>query len=316
MTASYVRNNRVAYSAKIKKHIISILEGQGMSRQALIRGVLSRLGLDDSEMNDSCVDGVCVLLRSYIGAVINEGIDSGEITEENKLLTLRLNTLYLTNVQVKDHIKDILKENVALTKQEIFERCIIHFGADKTFSDSDDNIIRAFAGEFLARCERTGAIVLQNGKYCLTPEIEVKLDTYESFIKDINENGGEYFEHYGAMLIRKFYEKSGFTVTECAVTGGSDDGGIDIVVRTEDKLGFKDFVAVQAKARKSAHVTVKEIREFIGAMHTIGANRGIYLTTSYLHEEAERLIDEIPNITKIDGKKLFELAKECKFFKI
>jgi hypothetical protein len=316
VTTSYIKKNKIAYNAKIKKHIISLLENQSISRQALVRGVLTRLGLDNSEINDNCVDGACVLLRSYIGAVINEGIDNGEIIEENKLLTLKLNTIYLSNAQVKEHIKGILKENVALTKHEIFEKCISHFGADKTFSDSDDNIIRAFAGEFLARCERTGVISTQNGKYTLTVENETKLDTYESFLNAINENGGEYFEHYGAMLIRKFYEKSGFTVTECAVTGGSDDGGVDIVVRTEDKLGFKDFIAVQAKARKNAHVTIKEVREFIGAMHTTGANRGIYLTTSYFHEEAEKLISEIPNVTKIDGKRLFELAKECNFFKI
>ena len=316
MNVSYLKKTRSSQLLKIKKHIISVLEGSSMTRRALVNAVLSRMGMTEDEIANGCVDGACVLLRSYIGTVINEGIDSSEIVEQNGSLTLSLSTAYIVKGEVYDFIKTLLKENVALDKQEIFRRCISHFGADKTFSDKDDGLIRAFAGEFLARCERTGDITIENGKYYLAPEREKTLNSYESFINSINENGGEYFERYGAMLIRKFYEKSGFVVTECSVTGGSDDGGIDIIVRTEDKLGFKDFIAVQAKARRNSHVTVKEVREFIGAMHAIGANRGIYLTTSYLHDEALALVEEMPSITKIDGRTLWALANECNFFKV
>ena len=316
MDIAYLKKNKSSIISRIKRHIISVLEGKSMARRALVLGVLSRMGLGDAEINDNGVDGARVLLRSYIGTVISEGISLGEIVEENGNLTLNLATAYINKGDVYNHIKELLKQNVALDKQQIFDSCIAHFGADKTFSDKDDGLIRAFAGEFLARLERAGALIVEGGKYYLTPEKERSIDSFESFVGEINENGGEYFERYGAMLIRKFYEKSGFTVTECAVTGGSDDGGIDIVVRTEDKLGFKDFIAVQAKARRNAHVTVKEVREFIGAMHTVGANRGIYLTTSYFHEDALALIESIPNVTKIDGKRLFELAKECKLFKV
>lgn len=316
MTAAYVKKNRQAFLARIKKQIILSLEKAPLTRRELVCEVLRRIGISEAECANNSVDGVGVLLRAYIGEVINEGINVGEIINTDGALSLKLNVIYLSNAEVKEHIKGILKDNTAFTKQQIFEECIRHFGADKTFSDSDDNIIRAFAGEFLARCERTGILTIEGGKYRLTPEDENHLDSYDSFINEINENGGEYFERYGAMLIRKFYEKSGFTVTECAVTGGSDDGGVDIVVRTEDKLGFKDFIAVQAKARKNAHITVKEVREFIGAMHTTGANRGIYLTTSYFHEEAQKLIDQIPNVTKIDGGLLYQLAVECKLFRV
>ena len=142
-------------------------------------------------------------------------------------------------------------------------------------------------------------------------EAETVIDSYDSFIGNLNSKGGENFEHFGAMLLRAFYEKAGVTVNECKVTGGSDDGGIDIVVRTTDKLGFKEFICVQAKARRNAHVTLKEVREFIGAMHTQGGTKGIYLTTSVFHEDAKRLIDEVHNVTGIDGATVFKLAKEC-----
>ncbi len=316
MDIAYLKRNRHSFNSKIKRHIISVLEERTMTRRDLVATVLSRMGLGSTEINDNCVDGACVLLRSYIGTAINEGISFGEIIEQDGALTLELATEYINKADVHSFIKELLKENIALDKSQIFDMCIKHFGADRTFSDKDDGLVRAFAGEFLARCVSSGILTLENGKYYLTPEKEVALNTYESFIDEINQNGGEYFERYGAMLIRKFYEKSGFTVTECAVTGGSDDGGIDIIVRIEDKLGFRDFIAVQAKARRNAHVTVKEVREFIGAMHAIGASKGIYLTTSYFHDDALVLIEEMPSITKIDGKKLFELAKECNLFKV
>ena len=46
------------------------------------------------------------------------------------------------------------------------------------------------------------------------------------------------------------------------------------------------------------------------------ATRGIYLTTSYFHPNAWTLIQKINNVTAIDGKRLFALAKECSLMKI
>jgi restriction system protein len=79
-----------------------------------------------------------------------------------------------------------------------------------------------------------------------------------------------------------------------------------------DKLGFREFICVQAKARKNSHVTLQEVREFIGAMHTQGGTKGIYLTTSVFHQDAKKLIDDVANVTGIDGAILYNLAKECK----
>ena len=103
---------------------------------------------------------------------------------------------------------------------------------------------------------------------------------------------------------------------ECNVTGGSDDGGVDIVVRITDKLGFKDFICVQAKARRNAHVTLKEEREFIGAMHTQNGTKGIYLTTSVFHPDAEKLLNDVPHVTGIDGARIYALAKELDLLNI
>ena len=155
-----------------------------------------------------------------------------------------------------------------------------------------------------------------HGKYYLSEEIECAVDSFDRFIKSLNSSGGEGFERFGAILLRSFYEKSGVTVDECNVTGGSDDGGVDIVVRITDKLGFKDFICVQAKARRNAHVTLKEVREFIGAMHTQNGTKGIYLTTSVFHPDAEKLLNDVPHVTGIDGARIYALAKELDLLNI
>ncbi|MBQ7412209.1 MAG: restriction endonuclease [Clostridia bacterium] len=316
MNAEQLKKNKRSIISSIKKHIISILDGNTISRTELVNAVISRLGFTKAELRDTCADGACVLARSYVGSVINGAIEYGEIIDNDGLLTLQLKHKLYDRRVIEESVFELLKTNVAMTKRAIFDFCISRLGADKTFSPKDDDSIRAVAGEILARLERRGAITVTNDKYCLKQETEEKIDAQASFIDSINSQGGEYFERYGAMLLRKYYEKCGFKVTECAVTGGSDDGGIDIIVRTEDKLGFKELIAVQAKARRNIHVSVKEVRAFIGAMVAQGASRGIYLTTSYFHEEARKLIDQIPNLTKIDGKILYQIAQECKLFKV
>ena len=314
MNIDQLKKNKDATINTIKKHIVSILNGNVLSRQTLISAIVSRLGFTKSELRNTCVDSACVLARSYIGKVITDAIEHGEIVEDDGLLRLQLNHSIPEKDAIEACLVEMLRKNVAMSKNEIFQACFEKLGADKTFSTRDDDVIRAVAGQALASFERREIVSVADCKYFLNQEKEDRLDALKSFLDSINTQGGEYFEQYGAALLRKYYEKRGFKVAECAVTGGSDDGGIDIVIRTEDMLGFKELIAVQAKARRNLHVSVKEVREFIGAMLAKGASRGIYLTTSHFHTEAEALIEQIPNLVKIDGKILYEIAQECKFF--
>ena len=99
----------------------------------------------------------------------------------------------------------------------------------------------------------------------------------------------------------------------CDVTGGSDDGGIDIVIETLDSLGFGERILAQTKCRDRALVTEKEVREFYGAMNLQNGTRGIYITTTRFHEAAIDLIDASRDLVGIDGDKLFELVKKTEY---
>lgn len=318
MDINSLKKGQTSVKAKIRRQLISILaDTETVDKKELFSSLYSVSGLTPAQLEDTSVDSVSVLYRSLIGAVIVDAMETGEVSSNgNSYFLNRDMPIYIRGYEVKEFVKEILKDNIPYTKKEIFTRCEQEFGTDKTVTNKDDNRLRAYIGEFLTNCEKKGIVTLSDGRYHLSEETESNVDEYDTFIKSLNEKGGENFERFGALLLKKFYEKSGLTVDQCCVTGGSDDGGVDIIVRTTDKLGFKEFICVQAKARRNSHVTLKEVREFIGAMHTQGGTRGIYLTTSVFHTDAWELLQSVPNVTGIDGSILYSLAKECKLLKV
>ena len=125
--------------------------------------------------------------------------------------------------------------------------------------------------------------------------------------------GGKFFESFVANLLEKYFTLSGKMVVYCDITGGSDDGGIDIVLETVDYLGFNEKIVAQTKCRDRAHITEKEVREFYGAMNASGATRGIYVTSTHFHESAENFLDSCGDLVGIDGEKLFDLIKKTRY---
>ena len=127
----------------------------------------------------------------------------------------------------------------------------------------------------------------------------------------IHTKGGEWFESYCVRLLRAYYLSEGKLVDEGFVTGGSDDGGIDGVIHTTDDLGYRETVLMQMKNRHAV-MTAKDVREFYGAVCAENGSRGIFITLSSFHPEAQKLLDKVDNLTGVNGDKLFEIARRCK----
>lgn len=84
--------------------------------------------------------------------------------------------------------------------------------------------------------------------------------------------------------------------------GKSGDGGIDGIIK-EDKLGL-DAIYLQAKRWENT-VGRPEIQKFVGALHGLRANKGIFITTATYSKEAYEYVSQIPNkIVLIDGQLL------------
>lgn len=90
--------------------------------------------------------------------------------------------------------------------------------------------------------------------------------------------------------------------------GGPNDKGIDGII-SQDQLGLEK-VYIQAKRyAKENKVTQSEIQKFIGAINTAGADKGVFITSSYFTkgvlEQAKNARNMI--VILIDGEKLSEL---------
>ena len=89
--------------------------------------------------------------------------------------------------------------------------------------------------------------------------------------------------------------------------GGTGDGGVDGVI-DQDSLGL-DQIYVQAKRyQPGSNVGREYIQAFVGALHGVGATRGVYITTSSFTESARQYARGIPaRVILIDGERLVSL---------
>ena len=89
--------------------------------------------------------------------------------------------------------------------------------------------------------------------------------------------------------------------------GGSGDGGVDGVI-DQDALGL-DQLYVQAKRYAPGNSVGREaIQAFIGALHGLGAARGVFITSSTFTSGAREYARAIPTrIILIDGRRLADL---------
>lgn len=292
------------------------------TRCEIIDGALLCYGLTEAELEDNSPRSKNSVIRSYISTVINDLINKKDLIRKNDRYSLAKEELIIVKEDlVEAEIKELLQRG-AYTKNEIFRILETHFGTDTTSSFKDDYSLHSIAGNVLFRLLQENEIEFIDGKYRdVTPEdVNDNNDTplpenefKPKFFKRLWLMGGKFFESFVANLLEKYFTLSGKMVVYCDITGGSDDGGLDVELEIVDYLGFVETIVAQTKCRDRAHVTEKEVREFYGAMNAKGATRGIYVTTTHFHESAENFIEAIGDLVGIDGDKLFNLVKRTSY---
>jgi restriction system protein len=111
-------------------------------------------------------------------------------------------------------------------------------------------------------------------------------------------------------LVVKLLVRLGYGESEASIiraTGYSNDGGIDGVIQ-EDKLGL-DMLYVQAKRYKDgSNIGREAIQQFVGALHGVGANRGVFITRSDFKQTALDYVKGLGvKVVLINGEKLANL---------
>jgi restriction system protein len=115
--------------------------------------------------------------------------------------------------------------------------------------------------------------------------------------RDISSLSPSEFEAYVGLL----FERAGYHVKR---TGGSGDRGIDLVVNRNGRTSV-----VQCK-RYEDNVGPGTVRELIGAMTNMSADRGFLVTTSGFTTGAESVARNAPfKIGLVDGEQLVRWAR-------
>lgn len=141
--------------------------------------------------------------------------------------------------------------------------------------------------------------MIENGVAALHQEVAADL------LKRLREQDPSFLEQSVLdVLVAMGY---GGTEKRATVLGGSGDGGVDGVI-DQDPLGL-ERVYVQAKRyAKDNTIQRPDIQGFVGALHGVGANRGIFITTSRFSAGALEYAKNIgTRVVLIDGQRLSEL---------
>lgn len=309
-----------------KKALSSIVEYlssvESATRNDIFENAILLCGLKCEQLYDSSPKSKYSILKSYLGTALNDLLNKKHILRDgDKYKLAREEFIIVREDMAHDEIKDFLNSG-SYSKEEIFNHLEQFFGTDTTVSTRDDYSLRSIAGNILFELTQNGEIEIIDGKYSSSKELEkhTKLDTplpenefKPKFFKSLWLRGGSFFESFIANLLEKFFSLSGKMVVYCDVSGGSDDGGIDVVLEIVDYLGFVEKIKVQTKNRDKAQVNEKEVREFYGAMNAQKGTRGIYVTTTYFHPSAQDLIDSLDDLVGIDGDKLWDLIKRTQY---
>ena len=302
---------------KIYKNISDILENNPMRRNELVKSVCLNLGYNACQLN---VGSSTNSARSDIGNAINEMIDSGLIKiDKNGLYYLFSSRPVIIRIEKCE--REILKAltEAPHTKRDLKNRLDQVFGADKTASRKDDDTVSSYLGQLLKKLLKYGAIKLEEDKYLLSEKISANADNINEimalkadFLSKLHSKGGEFFENYFMTLLSKYEKSQNKKVLECYVTGGSDDGGIDGVMKTEDSLGFRETTMVQTKNRLEI-ATETDGRGVYGAVCAKRGTRGIYAISSDFHPGAERFLSALDDCIGVNGDRIFNMALKCSY---
>lgn len=311
-------------TVKVKEKCINAIldylrENEPSTKKEIIDGALMLYGVSEQDVSVVTATNKSGRIRSYISTTFNDLIAKKHLIRQgNGYVLTKEELIIVTEDQCEAEILTLLHKK-SYTKNEIFDHLDKSFKIKSTISNRDDIILRSLAGSVIANLVTNHRIEYVDGKYSERKQVAItdsdsiplpKNEFKKKLFKRLWFLGGSHFESFCANVLEKYFSMIGQFVIYCDITGGSEDGGIDIVVETLDNLGFYEKIMVQTKCRDKSQVTEKEVREFYGAVNVLGGTRGIYVTSTTFHEGAQRLLDSVGNCVGVDGDKLFELIEK------
>ena len=300
----------------------NLTQSPRLRRKELLERCVEQLDFTPEERQDQKPDSAVVQLKSRLGTLLTRMLHTGDIVEsESGYLTVEPTPgAFLERDQAEEFVLACLQDKKPWQRHQIFSQADRRFQPPTKQAEAE---LHSLLGQVIQRLERERRIRESPQGYMLPvsqyPYTELGFwlqeaknggDLCQCFLHAIHTRGGEWFEAYAVRLLSEFYRRTGRTVTDAYVTGGSNDGGLDGVIEITEWMGFRETILLQMKNRYTT-ISAKDIREFYGAVCIGRGSRGIFVTISSFHSEAQKLLEQVDNLIGVDGQKLFEIAKRC-----
>jgi restriction system protein len=263
-----------------------VVDGKVWARRDLFKAVCDHVGLTNEQRAETLSSGES-RAENRIGWAVS-ALYKAELLEKPRRGTYLLKPA--GRQFLERHPAEISEKH--LKTLPVYQVYVASIGADRPVSKSA--AIEPETDESADPLE-----MIENGVAVLHGEVAADL------LKRLREQDPSFLEQSVLdVLVAMGY---GGTEQRATVLGGTGDGGVDGVI-DQDPLGL-ERVYVQAKRYgKDNSVQRPDIQGFVGALHGVGANRGIFITTSRFSSGAQEYAKSIgTRVVLIDGQRLSEL---------
>jgi len=263
-----------------------MVDGRAWARRELKKAVCDHVGLTDEQRAEILSSGES-RAENRIGWAVS-ALYKAELIEKPQRATYVIT--HAGREFLEQHPAEISEKQ--LKTLPVYQAYLVSMGADRPVSKSA--VVEPVTDEPADPFEMIG-----NGVGALHSEVAAEL------LKRLRERDPSFLEQSVLkVLIAMGY---GGAERRATVLGGTGDGGVDGVI-DQDPLGL-ERVYVQAKRYgKDNSVQRPDIQGFVGALHGVGANRGIFITTSRFSSGAREYVKGIgTRVVLIDGQRLSEL---------
>lgn len=292
-----------------------------IERKELIEKCVKRLRLPENVVRDKRPDGILNKSKCIFGNAVSALIRSGVIVQEDGLLGYkdrdksqkeRVETVK-RDTTIEKIMFGVIEEK-ALSKKELLSEVVSRY--DASVPGENPSVLKADAGRLLSVAEKSGKVVKdENGRYSVyrKPQESIK-DRNARLFKDL---GDEELVDKTVLMLETWYAKvDGYTGIDSKNVDGSDDGGIDGIIKGRNRMGSAEKVIVQVKKinKEGRYVPLCEVREFYGVFAaTPDATQAVFVTNRKYHKGSKDFVNRLRHFVLIDGEKWLQLAEECGF---
>lgn len=274
------------WSGFLKPVLEVMASGKAWNRRDLLRAVCQHVGLTDEQRLEALPSGES-RAENRVGWAVS-ALYKAELIEKPQRATYLIRE---TGRRFLEQHPDGISEKT-LKSTPAYQAYVSSIGSAQSSTKSE--VVEPAVDESADPLE-----MIENGVAALHGEVAADL------LKRLREQDPSFLEQSVLdVLVAMGY---GGTEQRATVLGGSGDGGVDGVI-DQDPLGL-ERVYVQAKRYgKDNSVQRPDIQGFVGALHGVGANRGVFITTSRFSSGATEYAKGInTRVVLIDGQRLTEL---------